>query len=227
MNTAQSPPRNLNEPQRSSNVGRPEGDLQPEESRDFAIFTLQLRNLLFLQPGHALGMAHFNKVMQWNKKRPSDFGFSKWADLFDSTGLVSIDGAGHLKEIRLLAKEHKIALEAFKSNSTKLLLTNSPLSLDNFGTLYCDQFTLKFNQELCETTLWDRVKQIPKLKLGDKRMLSLLDNNERSAAKVPQEGSSERGESSVGQQQVATSTPCYFFHQKGRCRNGQNCKYSH
>merc|ERR1712172_195349 len=73
LNTAQSPPRNLNEPKRSSNAGRPESDIQPEESRDFAIFTLQLRNLLFIHPGHALGMSHFNKVMQWNKKRPSDF----------------------------------------------------------------------------------------------------------------------------------------------------------
>ena len=229
LNTAPSTPRSLNEPQTSSNVGRPESDLRHDESRDFAIFTLQLRNLLFLQPGHALGMSDFNKVMQWNKKW-KNFGFSKWADLLDSTGLITIDRVGQSKEIRLLSKQHQIALEAFKSNSTKLLLTNSPLKLDNFGRLYCDQFTLQFHLELCETTLLDRVKQIPKIKLvgKDKRMLSLSDNNERPA---PQEGSSPsrsgRGEASVDQQQAETRTPCYFFHQKGRCRNGQNCKYSH
>ena len=152
-----------------------------------------------------------------------------------NTGLVTIDGAGQSKEIKLLSQQHQIALEAFKSNATKLLERNSPLRLENFERLYCDQFTLGFEQ-LCQKTLWDRVKQIPKLKLTgkDKKMLSLKNNNESQTQQTPQEGRSERGDTSTrivisGESSVVQNqaTPCYYFHQRGRCRFGQNCKNTH
>ena len=207
-----------------------------KQQTDFAV---HLRNLLFLLPDFTLRMSDFNQIMQMNKWKPSDFKFSKWGPGLLSTGLVSITGAGnHSKEMTLLPNAQKVALESFKENAIKILSSNGPLTFENFWDLYCDQvITLQFDHLDCKTTLWARVQEIPGIRSEGKHkslqsILSLQSSTERSA---PQENLSPPSNSGGGgalhdkhpRQEVEAAERCYFFHQKGRCRYGENCRFAH
>ena len=120
----------------------------------------------------------------------------------------------------------------------KILSSNGPLTFENFWDLYCDQFiTLQFDHLDCKTTLWARVQEIPGLRSEGKHkslqsILSLQSNTERSAAQedVSPPSHSGGGGALQGQpphQEGEAAERCYFFHQKGRCRYGQNCRYAH
>ena len=209
-----------------------------KQQTDFAV---HLRSLLFLLPDFTLRMSDFNQIMQMNNWKPSDFKFSKWGPGLLSTGLVAISGTGnHSKEMTLLPNAQKVALESFKENAIKILSSNGPLTFENFWDLYCDQFiTMQFDHLDCKTTLWAKVHQIPGIRLEGKHkslqnILSLQSSTERSA---PQEDVSpplnsggggdlqDQPPHQEGEEQAAEL--CYFFHQKGRCRYGKNCRFAH
>ena len=156
-----------------------------------------------------------------------------------STGMVSISGAGiHSKEMTLLPNAQKVALESFKESATKIL-SFGPLTFENFWDMYCYQFiTMHFDHFDCIPTLWARVHEIPGLRSERKHnslqsTLSLQSSTERSA---PQEDVSPPSNFGGGgdlqgkpprQEEEKAAELCYFFHQKGRCRYGQNCRYAH
>ena len=149
--------------------------------------------------------------MKLNKKRPSDFGFSRYIELLSATGLVIILGTGYSKVIKLLAQLNKVALESFKANSTKLLQANSPLTLERFGRLYCDQFALQFHRKLCEETLENILKRAPIIKRLLSTGIELLSLAEQLTPR-----------SVIGKSENRPRK-CLFFNQKGRCHFGQKC----
>ena len=125
---------------------------QSEIQTNLYFFILQLGNLLFLQPDHTMTMVDFVEVMWLSKITPYHFGFSRWVDLLNATSLVALVGSTQVK-IKLLAKEQNAALESFKANASKLLQSNSPLTLNTFGEVYCKEFAFPFHKKLCEKTL--------------------------------------------------------------------------
>jgi len=193
---------------------------EDESLGQFDLFIAQLRDLLYLRPGHSMTMADFTQVMKLNKKGPSDYGFNRHIDLLTATDIVIIIGTGHCKVVKLLEKETKAALESFKANSTKLLSANSPLTLERFGKLYCDQFTLQFHRKLCEQTLENILKNVPSIKrhLSTPMCIKLLSLAEQSSS-----------ESVKGPSENVKNSPkkCLFFNQKGRCHFGHKCSDIH
>ena len=136
---------------RGSNL-HPQFRDQSEIQTNLYFFILQLGNLLFLQPDHTMTMVDFVEVMWLSKITPYHFGFSRWVDLLNATSLVALVGSTQVK-IKLLAKEQNAALESFKANASKLLQSNSPLTLNTFGEVYCKEFAFPFHKKLCEKTL--------------------------------------------------------------------------
>ena len=136
---------------RGSNL-HPQFRDQSEIQTNLYFFILQLGNLLFLQPDHTMTMVDFVEVMWLSKITPYHFGFARWVDLLNATGLVALVGSTQVK-IKLLAREQNAALESFKANASKLLQINSPLTLNTFGEVYCKEFAFPFHKKLCEKTL--------------------------------------------------------------------------
>ena len=202
----------LNLVEKAKSVRVHEGD---ESTSQFDLFIVQLRDLLYLQPGRMITMEDFIQVMKLSKKKPSDFGFNGHIELLSATGLIILH---HSKAIKLLAQANKIALESFKANSTKLLLANSPLTLERFGRLYCDQFALQSHRKLCEETLEHILKKAPIVKRVLSTGIKLLSLAGQSSPR-----------SVTGQSTNVKNPPtkCLYFHQKGRCHFGHKCLNIH